>query len=299
MRVAAVTGAKAGIDPRISIGYSPIERVALSAGYARSHQYLQSLRNEESILDAVIGIDLPAAIGAPGIPAATGDEFVAVGTFPVGERSRVTLNAYTRWASGLVLVAPVSVQPFATQSFARGVGRASGAALTVEGTVGRLSWNGVYALSEVRRAAFTKSYHPSFAPTHSASLSGKYLLGQSTQLRLAVWAAEGRPTTPVTGGFGWEWQGSISRARKVSGLPINAPGLVSGQQLPLYFRVDAGARRDFTIGGFLPRMTAFANVDNILDRRNTIGYTIVTDTSDTRALRMMPLSATLGLEWRF
>jgi outer membrane receptor protein involved in Fe transport len=74
---------------------------------------------------------------------------------------------------------------------------------------------------------------------------------------------------------------------------------VSGQQLPLYFRVDAGARRDFTIGGFLPRMTAFANVDNILDRRNTIGYTIVTDTSDTRALRMMPLSATLGLEWRF
>jgi hypothetical protein len=299
VRVAAMSGTKAGIDPRLSVGYSPIERVAVSVGYARQHQYIQSLRNEESLLDAVIGIDLPAAFGAPGIPVATGDELVAIGTFPLGESSRVTLNTYTRWASGLVLVAPVSIQPFATQSFAHGVGRASGGALTIEGVAGRLTWNGVYAFNEVRRAAFTKSYHPSFAPTHSASLGGSYLLGQSTQLRLALWAAKGRPTTSVTGGFGWEWQGSISRARKISGLPLSAPGVVSGQQLPVYFRVDAGARRDFTIGHSLPHFTAFANVDNILDRRNTIGYAIAADSTNRQALRMMPLSATFGLEWRF
>jgi hypothetical protein len=273
--------------------------VALSFGYARSHQYIQSLRNEESLLDAIIGIDLPVAIGSTGVPVATGDEIVGIGSFPLGSLARLTINAYSRWADGLVLVAPVSIRPFATQSFAPGEGRAWGGGATLEGNAGPFTWSGIYALSQVRRAAFSRSYRPSFAPTHSASLSGSVLVGRSTRLRTSLWAAKGRPTTPVSGGFGWEWQGSISRARKVTGLPLNATGVIANQQLPLYFRIDAGARHEFAISSLRAHFVAFANVDNILDRRNTIGYTTEAGATTQKALQMMPLSATFGLEWRF
>lgn len=286
-------------EPRISLGFAPTEGAALSIGYARSHQYVQSLRNEESLLDAIIGIDLPVAVGASGVPVATGDEFVGIASFPLGPRARLTVNAYSRWADGLVLVAPVSVRPFATQTFASGEGRAWGGGLTAEGNTGSVTWSAVYALSQARRAAFSRSYRPSFAPTHSASLSGSVLLGRSTRLRTSMWAAKGRPTTPVSGGFGWEWQGSISRARKVTGLPINATDVIASQQLPVYFRVDAGARHEFTIQTLRAHFVAFANVDNLLDRRNTIGYTTDAGATSQKALQMMPLSATFGLEWRF
>jgi hypothetical protein len=286
-------------EPRISLGFAPSDGVALSIGYARSHQYVQSLRNEESLLDAIIGIDLPVAVGATGVPVATGDEFVGIGSFPLGTSARLTVNAYSRWADGLVLVAPVSVRPFATQTFASGEGRAWGGGITAEGNAGILTWSAVYALSQARRAAFSRSYRPSFAPTHSASLSGSVLLGRSTRLRTSLWAAKGRPTTPVTGGFGWEWQGSISRARKVTGLPMNATDVIASQQLPAYFRVDAGARHEFAIHRLGAQFVAFANVDNIFDRRNTIGYTTDAGSTSQKALQMMPLSATFGLEWRF
>jgi hypothetical protein len=286
-------------EPRLSLGFAPTEGVALSIGYARSHQYVQSLRNEESLLDAIIGIDLPVAVGASGVPVATGDEFVGIARLPLGSRARLTVNAYSRWADGLVLVAPVSVRPFATQTFASGEGRAWGGGLTAEGNVGSVAWSAVYALSQARRAAFSRSYRPSFAPTHSASLSGSVLLGRSTRLRTSLWAAKGRPTTPVSGGFSWEWQGSISRARKVTGLPINATDVIASQQLPAYFRIDAGARHEFTIQRLGAHFVAFANVDNLLDRRNTIGYTTDAGSTNQKALQMMPLSATLGLEWGF
>ena len=299
VRTSAAVSDRLRWEPRISLGFAPKEGIALSVGYAKSHQYMQSLRNEESLLDAIIGIDLPVAIGAPGVPVASGDELVGIGSLLLGSSARLTINAYSRWADGLILVAPVSVRPFATQTFAQGEGRAWGGGLTVEGNASRLEWSGVYALSQVRRAAFSRSYHPSFAPTHSASLSGSLLLGRSTRLRASLLAAKGRPTTPVSGGFGWEWQGSISRARKITGLPVNATSLIASQQLPVYFRVDAGARREFGINSLRARFVAFANVDNILDRRNTIGYTVEAGNTNQKALRMMPLSATFGLEWRF
>src|SRR5258705_7362698 len=218
-------------EPRVSLGFAPKDGIALSVGYAKSHQYIQSLRNEESLLDAIIGIDLPVAVGASGVPVASGDEVVGIGSILLGSNVRITINGYSRWADGIVLVAPVSVRPFATQTFARGEGRAWGGGLALAGNAGPLEWIRGYALSQVRRAAFSRSYHPSFAPTHSASLSGSLLLGHSTRLRTSLLAAKGRPTTPVSGGFGWEWQGSISRARKITGLPVNATSLIASQQL--------------------------------------------------------------------
>jgi hypothetical protein len=116
---------------------------------------------------------------------------------------------------------------------------------------------------------------------------------------MSLLAAKGRPTTPVSGGFGWEWQGTISRARKITGLPVNATSLIASQQLPVYFRVDAGARHEFGISSLRAHFVAFANIDNVLDRRNTMGYTVESDNTNQKALRMMPLSASFGLEWRF
>jgi outer membrane receptor protein involved in Fe transport len=80
---------------------------------------------------------------------------------------------------------------------------------------------------------------------------------------------------------------------------MNATDVIASQQLPAYFRVDAGARHEFAIHRLGAQFVAFANVDNIFDRRNTIGYTTDTGATGQKALQMMPLSATFGLEWRF
>ena len=298
MRGTAVSHARARLDPRVSMGFIPMDGAAISVGYARSHQYWQSLRNEESILDAVVGIDAPIAIGAAGMPVARADEVVAIASTRMGSRMRITINGYARWLDGLALVAPSTVEPFAIRSFANGVGIARGLGVGFESQFGGFSGTATYALSDVRRAAFTRTYRPGFAPRHAGSAVGAYKLGSLTRIRAAVWAARGRATTPLTGDFGWEWQKSISRARRFNGTARIAQDSLGKGRLPFYFRVDAGVQRDFPLPRAPALITLFANVDNVLDRRNTIGYS-QSQGGGTSALASVPLSFSFGLAWRF
>ncbi|HKY59643.1 MAG TPA: carboxypeptidase regulatory-like domain-containing protein, partial [Gemmatimonadota bacterium] len=57
LRAIHVEGDGPGLEPRFSAHYRPSERVTVSGGFGRIHQVLQSLTNEESLLNAAYAVE--------------------------------------------------------------------------------------------------------------------------------------------------------------------------------------------------------------------------------------------------
>ena len=124
--VRAVLGAGGGLDlePRASVHYRPRPEMTLSAGYARVHQYAQSLRNEESVLDAAFGFDPLVSAADARVPVGRSDQVMASARFDLTQALRFEVDGYARRLDGLVLVAPATAHPFAVDSVEQEIGRA-------------------------------------------------------------------------------------------------------------------------------------------------------------------------------
>jgi hypothetical protein len=297
LRAPSMSGGAPQMEPRLSVTARTPGGIVASAGYARSHQHVQSLRNEESLLDAIIGVSLPVGAGADGVPVAHADALSASLAVPLAARTRLTFEGYTRWLGGLVLVAPATSEAFALSAFGTGSGRASGIGASVVHAGERLSWDATYALAAVSRTTQATSYQPAFAPRSSASLGVIYRATARTRVRLATWLASERRTTAVGDTITWEWQQSLARTRSVSGTPQRYAVPLGTSSLPGYARVDASVRQDIAVGAGAA-LTACAGVQNLFDARNAFAFSLG-DQSGQQPLPMMPRSLSLGLEWRW
>ena len=298
VRAQDVDGAGIQLEPRLSISRTFPGGVEASVGYARSHQYLQSLRNEESILDAVIGVNLPVAAG-PGagrLPVAGADAVSANITVPVTGSTRLMLEAYSRRMNHLVLVAPTTSEAFAMSGFRIGTGMATGGSATLVHDGRLLSWDATTSMLSVRRTAGSVSYRPTFAPSFSGSMGATYHWGALTRLRIAAWVASGRRTTPVAGAFTWDWQNALASHREISGSPQRYAAPIGSTSLPAYTRVDVGFRREIQMGG-RTNLSVFAGIQNVFGVHNAFGYSFP-DPATPHSLGMMPRSLTFGLDWR-
>ena len=158
---------------------------------------------------------------------------------------------------------------------------------------------GRYAFGFAARGTNAGRYRPGFAPEQAASLAVAYQLGKRTRLRSAVWLASGRRTTPITDDVGWDTRDAFSGSREVSGSPAHTLGALDGTRLPPYLRVDLGIRRTVPLPRSRGTLTGFASLDNALGRENVAAFVIPGGTGARRDLVMLPLSAILGLEWRY
>jgi hypothetical protein len=287
------------IEPRVSVAFAPSPRLGISTGYARMHQYSQSLSNEESVLGTIVGPDLLVAIGSPSVPVARSDEFAAAAMVALGAHTRLHLDWYARRLHGLILVAPSTSAPFATDGYEIGRGRAWGAGTTIERRTDRLTLQGGYAVGAVTRRTEGGRYRPSFAPSQSASFALAWQLATRTRLRSVIWATTGRLTTPISDEIGWDTRDAFSGSRELSGTPEHTVGSLNGAVLPTYLRVDLGVRHTMPVWRSRGTFTGFASLNNALRRRNTAAYVIPGGTGARRDLVMLPLSAMLGLEWRY
>lgn len=290
--------ARPRIEPRLTVGYQPNDRLTFLAGYARLHQYSQSLRNEESLLGSVLGLDLPVAMGAPNVPVGRSDDFTASAAIALPAATRLAIDAYARRLTGLVLVAPATAEPFATSRFEVGDGRAAGIGGSISRDVGRLTFLGTYAVATVTRRSGATRYHPTFAPTHSASISVGYRLLARTTLRSAVWASSGRPTTALGDDIGWDAGDLLSGTRELSGTPQHSAGPLDGDRLPTYVRMDVGVRHTLPLRRSRGALTGVASLTNTLGRENTAAY-VLTTSGARHGLVMLPPSLVLGLEWHY
>ena len=284
-------------EPRLSIAFHPADRVQLSVGYARMHQYAQSLRGEESILGTIVGPDFLVGVGAQMIPVARSDELTASALVPLRKETRLRFDWYRRHLRDVILPASASPEPFASRDYAIGSGRAWGLAASVESRVRKVSLNAVYSLTSAGRTTDSTQFRPAFATRQFASAAVDYHATSRTTFHSAMWLAAGRPTTVLSDNVGWDTGDALSH--EVSGSPQRTEGPLDSARLPFYLRFDVGGRHTMSLWRTGAEVTGFAGVNNIFDRKNKTGYVRPAGTSERRDLTMLPLSVVFGLEWRY
>ncbi len=289
------------VEPRLSARFTPFPQLALSAGYARMHQYVQSLRNDESILDALVGIALPVAAGTRGGSVALADQVALSAQVEVATATTITLGGYARRSEGLLLVAPVSAQPFATDRVARGTGVASGATILLERRGARLVGHVAYAVALGSRESSGLRYRPSFANTQTLNAAVGYRMRPGTTLRAALWTAAGRPTSLIDGEVQWAPQSMLAGSEDMAGSPQRIVGALNGERLPLYARLDLGLRQAWRpeLFGRTAQLAGILSLSNALDRVNALGVWGSADQGTRHVIPGSRRSLTLGLEWSY
>ena len=301
LRYSVASTGQRELEPRVSARFVAAPWLTLSAGYARTHQDAQSLRNEESLLDAVVGIGLPAATGTSGVPVARAEQLTISVQARLGAATTLSLDGYTRRLEGLLLVAPVTAQPFDTGGFSRGRGRASGATLQLEESGERVFGHVAYGFEVVSRETGSQRYQPSFAVSHSLTAAVGYHPWAFTTVRTALWATFGRPTSVVEGEIAWTPHTLLGGTGDLVGSPQRIVGALDGGRLSPYVRVDVGIRHEWHTGlfGRAAGIAGVLNVSNVFDRANALTQVVSADARTRRTIPMLPRSVTLGLEWAY
>lgn len=286
------------LEPRVSSRLRLGGPWTAFGGYGRTHQWVQSLRNPESLVDRLFGADLSTASG---VPVASSDE-VTAGLDFARDQVLVRLLAYHRWMENLVLVAPGTEAPFAagTGEFEIGRGRSSGIGLLARLDRRRSHLRLGYAWSTNSRSVTNLSYRPSGAGSHSVVAVVGYEPYPDLHLTLDVIGATGRTATVAEGPVDWETCG-VSDGCDIAGSPrapddfLQAPGSLS------YLRIDLGARRSWRLSllGGETSLAGYVKVSNILNRRNVLGFVEESSSDHLRTLLMRSRSLLdAGLEWR-
>jgi hypothetical protein len=296
VRGAFVTGQRPVLEPRLAVRFAPVSRLALLMGYARAHQYTQSLRNEESVLDALWGIALPVAVGAPGVGAARSDGLSAGVQTVLAPTTDLVLEGYVRRLDGLLLVAPSTGQPFAVAPPERGAGRAWGVIASLGHRGDRVSARASYAVQFVSRGTRDLRYQPSFAPRRALTAALAYRAGPALTLRGALWASHGRQTSMLADDFVWAPGDPL---QDLAGSPQRIVGAPGGASLPTYLRVDLGVRREWqpVVFGRPARFAATLNLVNALNRANAFGLVGAASAGGPRPLLQLERSVSCALEW--
>ncbi|GAC1648222.1 MAG: hypothetical protein NVS4B3_03430 [Gemmatimonadaceae bacterium] len=301
LRQETAFGHPMGIEPRLSAGLAFAPGFTVTAGYARLHQPVQSLRNEESVLDGLYGITLPAAIGADGVPVARSDQITTGLEARIDARTTLSLDAYGRKMSGELLVAPTTAQPFAVAGVAAGAGTAEGLALRLSFVDDRVIAHAGYALSQTTRRAAGGPYRPSFGAIHAATVALGYRLTEATTIRVATDARSQRPASIVLDELQWTSPALLRGPGEIAGSPQRREGALNAGRLAPYFRVDVGLRHEWRVAAG-DRSTLIAgalNVSNVLDRSNPFALVRTPSDPNARALSLFPRMLTVGLEWAY
>jgi hypothetical protein len=275
--------------------------VTLTASIARTHQFAQSLRNSESVVSNVFPADLYIGAGAPGVPVARSDRVILGADYRPVPNLRLGAQAYLSNYGGLLLVAPQTAQPFATDGFTTGEGSAPGFSLDAALSGARYGLVARYGWQRVRLEYAESSYIPVYATSHLMELGGVVFPSATTSLRLGVTGGLGRRATGVVGSFEWEACNLLDRGCEFGGAP-EAAGPLGATRLPAYLRLDLSLRKHWhlSLGERDVTIALFGTVTNLLGRSNVL--TVATDpiTGRRSQIEMRPRAPlVVGLDWRF
>ena len=298
----AATARRGYASPRARLRLRPTPTLALTAGFARQHQFAQTARNPESVVGTVFPADLFVGASAPEVPVARSDLLVLAADHRPHGNVRIGAQIYHQRFADLLLVAPFEAEPFATGPGGTGSGSASG--VTLDGALGTARY-GVLASWGWQRARFRHaggSYSPDHGARHVVD-GGVIVFPTATfSIRVGANAALGRRTTAVLGDFDWESCNLRDRGCEFSGSPRVDHRALGGTRLPPYLRIDIGFRKHWHVhlGGRDAAVALFGAVTNVLGRHNIMTYARNPSTGSMVELDMRPqapLSA--GLEWQF
>lgn len=288
--------------PRAQLRFSSAEPLTLSASYARTHQFAQSLRNAESLVGTVFPVDLFVGAGAPGIPVARSEQAVLAADYrPIGG-VRLGLQAYARDLHGLVLVAPNNGHAFASDGFSVGSGAATGVSFDAAVSARRYGLIASYGWQRIHYEHGGSGYTPEHGATHLLETGVVVFPTPTFSARLGLTGAFGRRTTSVSSAFEWEACNLLDRGCEFGGSPDYGAAALGGTALPSYLRLDLGLRKHvhIEVGGRDALIAIFGTVTNILGRTNVLTYAVDPGTGNVIPIDMRPRAPlVVGLDWRF
>ena len=276
-------------------------RLTLSTSYVRAHQFAQSLRNSESVVGKIFPAELYVGAGSNGVPVARNERGILALDYRPTANLRVGVQAYLSRSSGLVLVAPSTVEPFAVDRLTSGSGSAPGLAVDAAFRGSRYGLLASYSWQQVRLTYAGSSYRPAYGTSHGFALGGILFPTTTSSVRLGLTGALGRRATGVAGEFEWEACNLLDRGCEFGGSP-RSDGRLGGTALPAYLRLDLGLRQHwhFVLGGKDVMLALYGTVTNLLGRNNVL--TVATDPASGRRteIKMRPRAPlVVGVDWRF
>jgi hypothetical protein len=298
----AETGGSLYPAPRATVRYAATDRLTLTGSVSRTHQFVQSFRNAESVVGNVFPAELYMGAGARGVPAARSDQGLLAAEYRPSAGVRLGAQAYIREFDGLLLVAPREGEPFTMGAFSIGTGTSRGVSLEAALSSARVGLVASYGLQEVRLADGESNYSPGYAATHLFEGGVIAFPSATASIRLGVSGATGRRTTAISGGFEWEACNLLDQGCEFGGSPHQDGESLGATELPSYLRVDLGVRKHWhiAVGGRDAMVALFGTVTNVFGQNNVLTYTPNPTTGEFTPVEMRPLAPlVVGLDWRF
>jgi hypothetical protein len=286
---------------RSQIRWQLARPLLLSATYLRAHQYSQSLRNSESVVGNVFPAELYIGAGSSVVPVARNDRGIVALDYRASSGLRLGIQAYLSGYTGLLLVAPKTGEPFATEMFTTGSGTAPGVSLDAALSGARYGLLARYGWQRVRLEHADSSYSPSYGASHLAELGAIVFPSATSSVRLGLKGSFGRQTTGVMGDFEWEACNLLDRGCEFGGNP-QATGALGGTRLPAYIRLDLGVRKHWhlNLAGKDVLFAVYGTLTNLLGRTNILTYATDPTTGRRTPIEMRPRAPlVLGFDWRF
>ncbi|HEX6669958.1 MAG TPA: TonB-dependent receptor [Gemmatimonadales bacterium] len=303
---AALTATAAAGDlhlaPRAELRMRAASILSFSGSYTRAHQFAQSLRNPESVSGGIFPADLFLGIGAPGVPVARSDRVALAADLRPLPGVRFGAQAYVAGFDGLVLVAPRTGEPFATDGFALGRGSSRGVSVELAVSGARYGISASYGLQRVRTTYGDSSYVPGHGTGHLVELGMIVFPTPTASVRLGLTGARGRRGTGLLGAFEWESCNLLDQGCEFAGTPTHDSRHPGGTPLPDYLRLDLGVRKHWhlELGGQDIELGLFGTVTNLFGHRNVLAIATDPATGERSAIEMRPLAPlVVGLDWRF
>jgi CarboxypepD_reg-like domain len=295
---------RVAFDPFVRVHWEPLPSLSLVLAGVRTHQFVQSMRNTESVVSHVLPVDLFIGAGSSGVPVARSTQLSFTANLRASATTHFVASAYQRRLSGLVAVPAITAQPFVVDLIAipSAVGSADAHGASVEAAVAtpRIALIVRYGWNDIRYRANAVQYTPEHSARHQLESGVTFAISQRTELRIGAAAIAGRRATPIIGAVEWEACNLLDRGCEFSGTPTAASSALGSVRLPHYLRTDASVRRrwEFMSRGRRVELAAFGTLTNVLGRANVLNY--ASDGLSPRALEMRPRAPlVVGIDWRF
>ncbi len=295
LRVSATPTWGLFVEPRVwtQVALGAEGTTSLSLGFASVHQYVRSARNDESVVDALIGADFPIAAGSGGLPPARSDQLSGAIYAQLGAHTTIQLDLYRRWLSGLALTPLATGRPFADAMIPTGRGTVWGGDATLTYPAGRFDLHFQGGLLSSYRTAGAIRY-PSGDARARLAAGLAYRLPRSMVLRFALWVGAGRPTTLLQSGMQLESSGLLGTG-ELAGSPERVPGRPNGGRRTNYARADLGFVKSWGVTpSGAPRITTALTIGNLFNRHNVLASVAPTG---TRPVFLPSRTVTVRVRW--
>ncbi|HET9326230.1 MAG TPA: TonB-dependent receptor [Candidatus Eisenbacteria bacterium] len=288
--------------PQVRLRWNKSPSLTFLLAYLRTHQYAQSLRNPESVVDHVFPADVTIGSAAAGIPVAESDQRLIAADWRWRAGIRLGLEAYDRDSRNLLLVAPRDGEPFSTGGFVIGSSRSQGIALDLAAGSARWAVVASYGWQDVRLFYGDSSYVPEHGAKHR--FEGGVIVHPSatSSVRLGAWVETGRRTTSIPTAFEWESCNLLDEGCEFGGSPHYGNEPLGGTPLPAYARVDLGVRKHWhaRVAGRDGSIALFGTYSNLFSRENLLTYAYDPSTGEQVGVELRPAALlVIGIDWRW